>query len=133
MRTILTLCLLLVSAMAAEHPVTIAWDANPPEESVVAYRVTLVAPAPAAPVVVEVAAADAPRATVTVDGEVATVATVTAVNGQGFESDPSEPLVILPRPSPPGVPRVLLKVETSSNLRDWREMASLPVDEDAPR
>lgn len=125
------LLLILPFCFAAEREVRVAWDLHDPVERVAEYRVTVTPPVPYLPHTVVVPGGEN-RVTLRVDDSVSSVVTVTAANAQGLESLPSEPLIILPRPTTPGGLRILT-IETSDNLREWKPMASVTIEESAAR
>lgn len=128
-RALLALCLLVFCTGAAGGGFGLGWeDPNPPEKKVTHYRIY----AEAGPGLELLAQTSETSVRLDVPREGMTIV-ATAVNNQGRESDPSEPFVILPIPLAPEGLRVKITIdlETSSNLTDWQNVASISWPADA--
>ena len=107
MKLLLTLLAIigLLSAIArADRSLTLAWDANPPDEQIAAYEVSIDGKL-AATVYNTEAQLTIPDAKCAL--------TVVAVNSLGIKSEPSNPLVIPVAPSNPKGVRVVKIIRTT--------------------
>jgi hypothetical protein len=113
---------LSVSARAATYK--LKWNPNPPEEGVLAYRIYKITEAG------RELLGTAPTNRIETEAQPGDRLVVTAWNGS--ESEPSDELVIPAPPTKPGAP-VILELEQSSNMKDWRPLARNYVEPDGPQ
>ena len=100
----LTILLALTLPLFADRALTLAWDANPPDEQITAYEVSIDGKL-AATVSNAEAQLTLPDAKCSL--------TVVAVNSLGIKSEPSNPLVIPVAPSNPKGVRVVKIIRTT--------------------
>ena len=117
--------ILILTAQLLAGTVTIAWDANPPEENVSGYRVHYGTVSRTYTEVVDVA--NVTTIALQLDPGVYFL-NVLAYNAAGDSDFPEELVVTMPGapPTPPKGLRVV-EIQTSSNLRDWSPVAWVPA------
>lgn len=125
MKSLLLLLLLMSVLPAAPVPVKLAWDANPAAEVITEYRLSY---GPTAELgKTEIVPAATPTVTLQLEPGVWHFS-VLAVNSAGAGPSSAEILyTLLVLPAPPNNLRVV-EIETSANLKDWTNVASVKLD-----
>lgn len=110
----------LVSSSAMD--VTLTWAANPATEKVTEYRIYKLSGTTKTLLTSSVTT----TTKITVAGGESII--VTAFNG--IESDPSTAIVIptIAKPTPPASVKIV-EIQVSDNLKEWRSIAYIPLDE----
>lgn len=116
--------LFLSFVQADEYQVKVTWDH--PED--ITFEVISSPPPPLLQTIIET---DKKEVILNVSDSHETVITVRAV-GQLLKSEPSEPLIILPRPEKPSNLKLMI-IETSENLKDWSPVAQVFIQDSQPR
>ena len=137
MKTILTFlrltAFLVFTLTGVARPVTISWDPSLPIEGVFSYNLIRITPGPP-PSLIYTVVASTPDTSATIDAQSGWVFIVRAVNEAGESPDSNSVTVpALPLPHAPTNLRIAsIKVEQSSDLQSWTELAQISI-EDVPR
>lgn len=125
MKLLTSLLLIATAGISLARDITIEWDLNP--ETDIARYTLYTSPAPSGPwTLAGATAAGAVPSTINfleLKGLPNTILFVyaTASNTAGLESDQSEILQVNPdKPGKPGKPRIKVVLQSSTNLKDWK-------------